>query len=100
MPTGPSRCRNRGGSTTSALTSRRICVVPPTSSGCRCPRILSIAVTGPLAGTTTTRRGRRPGMVRRRQAEPILLQDRHPELFDAYREHFVDGFEHRYYNTR
>ena len=42
----------------------------------------------------------RPGMVRIRQPQPILLRDRHPDLFDAYREHFVDGFEHRRYNVR
>src|SRR5579875_2808746 len=29
-----------------------------------------------------------------------LLGERHPEQFAAYREHFIDGFERRYYNLR
>lgn len=30
----------------------------------------------------------------------VLLQDRFPEQFAAYRDHFVDGFEHRFFNQR
>ena len=39
-------------------------------------------------------------MIRSSERRLILLQDRHPALFEAYREHFVEGFEHRHYATR